>query len=158
MKQKLHQLQNVRVVVGITRFHMRRATFPQVPKHVWEETMAFVLKGHMIAFWQWVSMAPQRVIYTSWWMHKNAFILPVSFALVCSMSSRPNVALGGKCSNFLHGLQYAKYSNVGFQLITPVAVERFAQWPPSLSLVPAAWTFSNIIWVYLFLLGTQNSN
>lgn len=83
-------------------------------------------------------------------MHKNAFILPVSFALVCSMSSRPNVALGGKCSNFLHGLQYAKYSNAGFQLITPVAVERFAQWPPSLSLVPAAWPFSNIIWVYLW--------
>lgn len=49
---------------------------------------------------------------------------------------------GGKCSNFLHGRQYAKYSYAGFQLITLVAVERFAQSPPSLSLVPGVWSFS----------------
>lgn len=35
-----------------------------------------------------------------------------------------------------------------FQLITLVAVERFAQSRPTLSLVPGAWPFSNMFWVY----------
>ena len=108
--QKLHLLQNVIDAVGITRFHMWRTTFPQVPKYVCEETRHLLQKATRQPS-GWVGRAPQPcglhklmnpqkhlhsarlLLYFAKGLHGQTLLRKKSVLIFCMDGSTPNTQM-----------------------------------------------------------------